>query len=66
MALNTQAVEDGLVGHQREERPLVLERLDAVVKENSRTGKQERIDWETGEGEMAYGGQKRGQHSKCK
>ena len=31
VAPDTQAAEDGLVGHQREERTLVLERLDATV-----------------------------------
>ena len=30
MAPDAQAAEDGLAGHQREERPLVLERLDAA------------------------------------
>ena len=29
--------EDGLVGHEREERPLVLEGLDAAVQGNTRT-----------------------------
>ena len=37
--------EDGLVGHQWEERPLVLRRLDAPVKVNARTGKQEWVGW---------------------
>ena len=31
MAPDTSAAKDGLVRHQREERPLILERLDAVV-----------------------------------
>ena len=34
-------VEDGLVGHQWEERPLVLERLNAPMEGNARVGKQE-------------------------
>ena len=46
--LQTQAAEDGLVGHQREERPLVLERLDTSVWGNAGTGKWERVDWGTG------------------
>lgn len=33
--------EDGLVGHQREERPLVLRRLNAPVYGNARTVRQE-------------------------
>ena len=37
--------EDGLVGHQREERPLVLRRLDAPVQGNARTGNQEWVSW---------------------
>ena len=35
------AEEDGLVGHQREERLLVLRWLDAPVQGNARTGKLE-------------------------
>ena len=49
-----------------EERPLVL---NAAVWGNTGTGKQERVDWGTGEGEMEYeslGDQERGQQLKCK
>ena len=44
MALATYVAEYGLVGHQWEERPLVLRRLDAPVLGNARTGK-----WEWGQ-----------------
>ena len=47
MALDTYVAEHGLVGHQKEERPLVLERLDAAVCGNAAgTGKWERVDQE--------------------
>ena len=50
MAPDTLAAEDDLVGHQREERPLVLERLDAIVYRNTKTGKWGRVDWGRGDG----------------
>jgi hypothetical protein len=37
--------EDGHVGHQWEERPLVLRRLNAQVKGNARTGKRVCVGW---------------------
>ena len=49
---DTSAAEDGLVRHQREKRPLVLERLNAIVQRNTRTGKQGGL---IGEEKMVYG-----------
>ena len=43
--------EDGLVGHQWEERPLVLRRLYAPVQGNARARKQEWVGWGTGQGD---------------
>ena len=40
MTLDAYVPEDGLVGHQWEERLLVLGRLDAPVLGNSRVGRQ--------------------------
>ena len=34
---------------------MVLERLNAAMKRNTRTGKGERVDWGTRGGEMTYG-----------
>jgi hypothetical protein len=44
-------VADGLVGHQWEERPLVLQRLYALVQGNARARKQEWVGWGAGQGE---------------
>ena len=41
MSLVVYLAEDGLVGHQWEERPLVLPRLYAPVQGNARARKQE-------------------------
>jgi hypothetical protein len=43
--------EFGLVGHQWEERPLVLKRLYAPVQGNVRARKQEKVCWGAGQGE---------------
>ena len=43
--------EDGLVGHQWEERPLVLRRSYAPVQGNARARKQEWVGWRAGQGE---------------
>jgi hypothetical protein len=40
--------EDGLVGHQWEERPLVLKRLYTPVQGNARKRKQEWVGWGAG------------------
>jgi hypothetical protein len=47
---------DGLVGHQWEERPLVLQRLYAPVQGNARARKQEWVVWGSGWGEQDYRG----------
>ena len=43
--------EDGLVGHQWEERPLVLQRLYALVQGNAMARKREWVGWGAGQGE---------------
>ena len=55
---DTLAAEDGLVRHQSEERPLVLERLDAVVQSNTSTGNQRWVDQGRGDGLWDICGQK--------
>jgi hypothetical protein len=40
--------EDGLVGHQWEERPLVLQRSYAPIQGNGRVRKQECVCWGAG------------------
>ena len=52
VSLVAYVAEDGLVGHQWEERPLVLWRLYAPIQENSRARKQECVDWGAGWGEV--------------
>jgi hypothetical protein len=42
--------EDSLVGHQWEERPLVLERVYAPVQGNARARNQEWVGWGAGWG----------------
>ena len=44
MSLLAYVTEDGLVGHQREERPLVLRRSYAPVQGNARARKWEWVD----------------------
>ena len=41
MAADSYVAEDGLVGHQWQERPLVLRRLDAPLYQNARLVRQE-------------------------
>jgi hypothetical protein len=48
MALTAYVAEDGLVGYQWEERPLVLRRFFAPVQGNARARKQEWVGWGTG------------------
>ena len=50
MSLVAYVAEDGLVGHQCEERPLVLPRLYAPVQGNVRARKQEWVGWGAGQG----------------
>ena len=51
MAPAAYVAEDGLVGHQWEERPLVLQTLYAPVQGNARARKQEWVGWGAGQGE---------------
>jgi hypothetical protein len=55
VSLVTYVAEDGLVGHQWEERLLVLGRSYTPVKENARARKQERVGWGAGLGEGVGG-----------
>jgi hypothetical protein len=50
MSLLAYVTEDGLVGHQREERPLVLRRSYAPVQGNARARKWEWVGWGAGLG----------------
>ena len=50
MSLAAYVAEDGLVGHQWEERPLVLRRLYAPVQGNARARKREWVGWGAGQG----------------
>jgi hypothetical protein len=51
MFLAAYVAEDGLVSHQWEERPLVLQRLYASVEGNARARKQEWVGWGAGQEE---------------
>ena len=51
MSLAVYVAEDGLVGHQWEERPLVLQKLYAPVQGNAMARKQEWVSWGAGRGE---------------
>jgi hypothetical protein len=51
VSLVAYVAEDGLVGHQWEERPLVWQRLYASVQGNARARKQEWVGWGAGRGE---------------
>jgi hypothetical protein len=51
MGNNAYVAGSGLVGHQWEERPLVLRRSCAPVQGNARARKQERVGWGAGWGE---------------
>jgi hypothetical protein len=48
VSLVAYVAEDGLVGHQCEERPLVLGRSYAPIQENARARKQEWVIWGAG------------------
>jgi hypothetical protein len=48
VSLVVYVAEDGLVGHQWEERPLVLQRSYAPVQRNARARKQEWVGWGAG------------------
>ena len=48
MALATYVADDGLVGHQWEERPLVMCKFYARVKGNTWARKPERVSWLAG------------------
>ena len=48
MSLVAYVAEDGLVGHQWEERPLGLQTLYAPVQGNARARKQEWMGWRAG------------------
>jgi hypothetical protein len=50
MSLAAYITEDGLVGHQWEERPLFLGRLYVPVFRNARARMQEWMGWEAGQG----------------
>jgi hypothetical protein len=51
VSLVAYVAEDGLVGHQWEERSLVLQILYASVEGNARARKQEWMGWGAGQGE---------------
>ena len=51
MSLAAYVVEDSLVGYHWEERPLVLQRLYALVQGNARARKREWMGWEAERGE---------------
>ena len=55
MYLVAYVAENGLVGHQWEERSLVLQRSYAPVQGNARARKQEWVSWEGGRGEEGIG-----------
>ena len=55
MSLAAHVAEDGLVGHQREERPLVLQRSYAPVQGNARARKWEWVGWGAGLGDVVGG-----------
>jgi hypothetical protein len=48
MSLAAYVSDNGLIGHEWEERPLVLQRLYAQVKGNARARKQEGVGWGAG------------------
>jgi hypothetical protein len=55
VSLVAHVAEDGLVGHQWEERPLVLQRSYAPVQGNARARKWDMMGWGAGQGD-AIGG----------
>jgi hypothetical protein len=50
VSLAAYVAEDGLVGHQWKERPLVLRRLYTPVQRNARARKQKWVGWGAGWG----------------
>jgi hypothetical protein len=50
VSLVANVAEDGLVSHQWEETPLVLQRSYAPIQGNARARKQEWVGWEQGGG----------------
>jgi hypothetical protein len=55
VSLDAYVAEDGLVGHQWDERSLVLQRLYALVQGNARARKGEWVGWGVGWGEGTGG-----------
>jgi hypothetical protein len=55
VSLVTYVAEDGLVGHQWEERPLVLGRLYAPEQGNARARKRECVGWGAGQSRRGLG-----------
>jgi hypothetical protein len=57
VSLVAYVAEDGLVGHQWEERPLVLQKSFVPVQVNARARKWERVGWgeEWGQGIWGFG-----------
>jgi hypothetical protein len=55
LSLAAYVAEDGLVGHQLEERPLVLQRSYAPVQGNARARKQKSVGWGAGWRESIVG-----------
>jgi hypothetical protein len=56
VSLVAYVAEDGLVGHQWEEKPLVFRRLYALVQGNARARKWEWVGWGAGRGGGGYRG----------
>ena len=52
MYLAAYVAEDGLVGHQWEERPFVLQRIYALVQGNDKARKQQWVGWGAGLGRV--------------
>jgi hypothetical protein len=55
VSLFAYVAEDGLVGHQWEERPLVLQRLYVPLQGNTKAKKQEWVSWGAGHEEVIGG-----------
>jgi hypothetical protein len=51
VSLAAYVTEDGIVGHQWEERPLILQSLYAPVQGNVRARKQAWVSWGAGQGQ---------------
>jgi hypothetical protein len=51
VSLVAYVADNGLVGHQWEERPLVLQKSYAPVQGNARARKREWVGWGAGQGE---------------